>query len=68
MKLIMSYYDKAAEGLEKGASVEKLVALPVREQIGRFKYFTEKEVDGEFEKIDKEISAQVDEAVKTTED
>ncbi len=68
MKLIMSYYDKAAEGLEKGASVEKLVALPVREQIGRFKYNTEKEVDAEFEKIDKQISAEVDEAVKTTED
>ncbi len=68
MKLIMSYYDKASEGLEKGASVEKLVGLPVREQIGRFKYYTEDEVNAEAQRIDKQISAEVDEAVKTTED
>ena len=29
---------KRVEALEQGASIEDLVKLPVREQIGRFKY------------------------------
>ena len=38
MELILSYYDKSLEALGKGAGIEALVDLPVREQIGRFKY------------------------------
>ena len=68
MRLILSYYDKASDGLQKGASVEKLVALPVREDIGRFKYTAEDNVGAEYERISQQISAEVDEAVKTTED
>ena len=68
MRLILSYYDKASDGLQKGASVEKLVALPVREDIGRFKYTAEDNVSAEYERISQQISAEVDEAVKTTED
>ena len=68
MRLILSYYDKAGDGLQKGASVEKLVALPVREDIGRFKYTAEDNVSAEYERISQQISAEVDEAVKTTED
>lgn len=68
MRLILSYYDKASDGLQKGASVEKLVSLPVREDIGRFKYTTEDNVSAEYERISNQISAEVEEAVKTTED
>ncbi len=38
MKLVLAYYDESAVALEEGADIEKLVGLPVREQIGRFKY------------------------------
>ncbi|MDD2503778.1 MAG: V-type ATP synthase subunit A, partial [Clostridia bacterium] len=40
IKLIMEYYIRAAEALNQGADIEGLVQLPVREQIGRFKYVT----------------------------
>ncbi len=45
MRLILAYYDGACEGLEKGANIETLVSLPVREAIGRFKYTEEKKID-----------------------
>ncbi len=38
MELILRYYEECRKALEQGADIEKLVALPVREQIGRFKY------------------------------
>src|SRR5690606_14295438 len=38
IKLVLNYYDEAAAALEKGADIEKLVTLPVRERIGRYKY------------------------------
>ena len=51
MKLILDYYDKALEALEKDISIEKLVSLPVREKIGRFKYTEEDKCKAAFEEI-----------------
>ena len=41
MELVLQYYKDAKEALDKGANIEKLVNLPVREQIGRYKYIKE---------------------------
>ncbi|MGN0173000.1 MAG: V-type ATP synthase subunit A [Acutalibacteraceae bacterium] len=68
MRLIMSYYDNALEGLQKGASIDSLVALPVREDIGRIKYATEDKVDSEYERIEQKISDEVANAVNNRED
>ena len=38
MKLIIDFYENSIEALNRGGDVESLVNLPVREQIGRFKY------------------------------
>ena len=38
MKLMLAYYDRCAQALQDGVPVDALVALPVRERIGRFKY------------------------------
>ena len=46
MELILSYYEKSLEALGKGVGIEALVALPVREQIGRYKYTTAEEAPG----------------------
>ncbi len=59
MRLIMAYYDSAAEALAKGADIETLVSLPVREQIGRFKYTEEKNVDAEAEKITTQLAREL---------
>lgn len=61
MRLIKTYYDTCRAALEKGADIETLVSLPVREKIGRFKYIKEEDVRAHFDevsdKIGKEISA-----------
>ena len=41
LRLIIGYYEKSLDALSKDASFNKLAALPVREDIGRFKYTEE---------------------------
>ncbi len=67
MKAILSYFDKCCDGLDRGAGINDLVALPIRESIGRFKYHKEDEVDAEYERIEAELSAEVANAVNTAE-
>ena len=38
MRLVLAYYDEATAALADGRDIDALVALPVRERIGRFKY------------------------------
>lgn len=68
MKLIMSFYDKAVIGLEKGATVDKLVSIPVREDIGRFKYVAQQDINAEYDKIQTKLATQIEEAVKQSEE
>ena len=63
MKLILAYYDEGREALGKGADVNKLAGLPVREKIGRFKYVTEDSLDQEYEAVLSEMKQQMAEAV-----
>ena len=41
------------------SALRKLISMPVREQIGRFKYVKEDALDAEFVKVDEELSAQI---------
>ena len=59
MKIVNAFYDRAVEALSQGASLQKLISMPVREQIGRFKYVTEDALDEEYKKVDEELSAQI---------
>jgi len=59
MKLVNAFYEKSVEALGKGASLQKLISMPVREQIGRFKYVKEDALDTEFAKVDEELGAQI---------
>lgn len=59
MKLILAYYDIGSEALEKGADIERLAALDVREKIGRFKYIKEDDIKVEFENIMQQLSKEV---------
>ena len=61
MKLVLAYYDQAMEALKNGAGVKGLIDLPVREQIGRYKYVTEKSLDAEYKKIMDELASQIKE-------
>jgi V/A-type H+/Na+-transporting ATPase subunit A len=55
MELLCSFYDITLEALQKGANIEKLVGLPVRERIGRFKYIEAKDIEKEYEDIIKTL-------------
>ncbi len=68
MKLILMYYDQGREALEKGASIDKLAALPVREQIGRFKYTEESALDQAFAETETELMKQLDTVLREKEE
>lgn len=68
MSLVISYYDRSSEALEKGADIEKIVLLPVRESIGRFKYVPEDSIDSEYDKIQKQIINETAEAANAKEE
>ncbi|MEG1879749.1 MAG: V-type ATP synthase subunit A [Oscillospiraceae bacterium] len=51
MKLVIDYYESCVKALEAGVNVEKLVSLPVRERIGRFKYYNQKDLQTEYTAI-----------------
>ena len=68
MDLVLSYYDKSMEALDEGASLNSLIGLPVREEIGRFKYTPESELKGRFDEVTKELDKEIDEAKAKKED
>ena len=59
MKLVNAFYDRAGDALSQGASLRKLISMPVREQIGRFKYVREENLDEEYRRTDENLSAQI---------
>jgi len=59
MLLVTAFYERATEALSQGASLQKLILMPVRERIGRFKYVTEEALDEEYKKVDNELSIQI---------
>ena len=68
MRLVLDYYDNSSEALEKGARVDDLVKLPVREAIGRFKYTPENELKGEYDKIIGQMNQEIQECLAKKED
>lgn len=63
MTLVMEYYNTSLEALNNGADIEKLVSLPVRERIGRFKYVQTDKVKAEYDAIIADLTAQTKDAI-----
>ncbi len=63
MKLILEYYDVASDALSKGADIEKLVGLGVRERIGRFKYTPTDKVNEEYTNISQELKNEINQVM-----
>ncbi|MBQ7740444.1 MAG: V-type ATP synthase subunit A [Eubacterium sp.] len=68
MSLVLEYFDMANEALDKGADIERLVAIPVREAIGRFKYVTEDNIDSEYEAINSRLSEEISQIINAKEE
>ncbi len=64
MQLVLEYYDQAGEALDQGASIEDLVKLPVREQIGRFKYGQELDIQAEYDAVSTALPNEIDELLQ----
>ena len=59
LKLILDYYELGMDALQEDASYAKLIALPVREEIGRFKYIPQEEIEARYEEISTELVEQI---------
>jgi len=55
LKLILFFYDKSLEALQKGVELENIIELPVRVDIARAKYIPEEEMDEKFNELIEKI-------------
>ena len=62
MRLVLAYYDEATAALADGRDIDALVALPVRERIGRFKYTPVEEMAAVYDDILAQIQKQTADA------
>ncbi len=60
MNLVLEYYDTASEALKKGADIEKLADLEIRERIGRYKYIPNDNLQKEYDEIITELHREID--------
>ena len=58
MKLILDFYHIATDALDQGVELRDILALPVREQIGRSKYIEETHID-RFDEIARNIKKEI---------
>lgn len=68
MELLLNFYDIASEALENGISVEDLVNLPVREDIGRFKAIEEENVETQYQEVIHKIHYEIDQLSQKEDD
>lgn len=68
MQLVLNFYEQAGNALKEGASIEKLIAMPIREDIGRFKYTAEDQLDGAYKKINEELNKEIQQVIAEKED
>ena len=62
MKLVLAFYEQSKKALESGASIQNLIKMPVREQIGRFKYTKAEDVEKEYQAVLDELAKEVADA------
>ena len=68
MKMVMGFYEEAMDALNKGANINDLIKMPVREAIGRFKYTHEDNIESEFDRINNQLSLEIANALSKEED
>ena len=68
MQMVIAYFEKTTEALNEGAGLNDLIALPVREKIGRYKYTKEENIKEEYDNIISTLEAEIKEALSRKED
>ena len=59
MKLVYEFYDESAKALKEGALIDDIVAMAVREDIGRYKYTVEDNIDAQYEKVHSDLIREI---------
>ena len=59
MKLVLAFYEKSMDALNKGADMNALLAMAVRERIGRYKYTVTDKIESDYESIMSELDAEI---------
>ena len=59
MKLVLAFYEESVDALSKGAPMQGLISMEVRERIGRYKYTLDDDIESEYEKIMDELHGQI---------
>ena len=63
LKIILSFYYLGKQALEKGADVDKVFGMPVREKISRLKYVPEAEAEMRINAVEEELKEQINNLV-----
>ena len=64
LDLILRYFEEGLRGLEAGVKFNSLAALSVKEDIGRFKYHEEKDVEKSYKEVVEKLETAVSELIK----
>ncbi len=64
LKLILSYFNLGVDALAKGAHYAPMVNLPVREEIGRYKYTPEADIEKEYSRISADLAAAMNKLIE----
>ena len=59
MKLVIDFFEQGTEALQKGADVNDLIKMEVRERIGRYKYTLNENIEKEYENINAEMATEI---------
>lgn len=68
MELVLAFYDRSVAALEKGAPIDDLVKMPVRERIGRYKYTPAEQLEAEYNAVFKALEQEIEEIVSRKEE
>ena len=64
MKMVLKYYDESAAARQKGADIEKVAALPVRERIGRLKELPLEQLRDEIQSIERQLINELEDLTR----
>ncbi len=67
-KLVYQFYEESVNALKDGANINDIVALPVREDIGRYKYTLEENIEAQYTKVHDELIRELSGIIGKEED
>ncbi len=68
MKLVYAFYEEGVNALKEGANINDIVALSVREDIGRYKYTLEADIDREYDEVSENLHREMAASIRKEED